>query len=257
MSTQEFEVGAGAALSVKIQAGRVEVSEGPAGRITVEILTKNADGIEVSQTGDAVSVIDNRDGWVVRGSVRVAASVPAGTDVEIGSASATVDVEAPVGNLTCKTASGNVTFASVEDITVKTASGTVRGGIVSGSAEMKSASGNIRIDRLGSASVGVASGNVNLDDASGDLKVTSASGDIRVSHFRGDEANLKTVSGNVTIGLPTGISLDTDITTLTGSVRMPESRPIDLSDLGETVKRRVRFRAKTVSGNIRIDTFSH
>lgn len=266
MSQRDFEVGDGAALTVKIQSGRVDVSNGEPGRIRVEILTKSEEAIEVTQSGDTVSVIDSRDGWISRGSVRIAAQVPPGADVEIGSASATVDVDADVGSLTCRTASGNITFGVVDDVTVKTASGTVRGRAVNGSAQLSSASGDVRIEKVGAAaSVGVASGNVNVDDAGGDIRVTSASGNIRIEHFRGDECNLKTVSGNLTVGFPAGISLETDITTLTGSVRLPDSKPSEPPlppEPGETeprwpTKRRVRFAAKSVSGNIRIETFSH
>lgn len=251
----EFTVDDGAKLAVKIQAGRLDVTTGPPGRLRVEVSARDPEWIDVTQTGDVVTVADNRSGWVVRGNVRISVEVPPGCDLDVRSASAPVDVDGEVGSLTCRTASGNVSFDKAAEVDVKTASGAVRGRFVSGGAQVTSAAGEIRIERIGrGVSVGVASGNVSLDDASGDLRVSSASGHVRIDHFRGDEAKVKTVSGHITVGLPTGISLDADLTTLTGSVRLPDAAPSTGGDGGS--RRSVRLAAKSVSGNIRISTFT-
>lgn len=275
MSTvnEEFTVGAGAALNIKIQAGRVDVAEGRPGVITIEVNTRDPESIEVVQTGDTVYVSDNRNGWVVRGTVRITATVPPGSDVEIGSASADVHADVELRNLICRTASGDVSFRSADSLEVKTASGSVRGDWVAGDVRVNSASGDVWIQRVGGRlTAALASGDVRTDEVGGDLRANSASGDLRIDRFRGDEATIKSVSGDIVIGFPKGIRLDADINTLSGHVHLPTpaspeppappppSRsgvdPLDPLDPIERPKRRVRLNAKTVSGDIRISTFS-
>lgn len=256
MSTinQQFNVGSGAALNVKIQSGRVDVTEGEPGILSLDIDTRDPDTVEVHQSGDTIFVSDNRSGWVVRGNVRITATVPARCDVEVGSASADVFVDAEVRNLICRTASGDVSFRTAETVEVKTASGSVRGERVDDDLRVNSASGDIWIDRVGGRlTAALASGDVRTDEVVGDLRANSASGDVRIDRFRGDEVTIKSVSGDLVIGFPKGITLDAEVNTLSGSVHLPQAddRPAPTGQ-----RRRVRLSAKTVSGDIRISTFT-
>ncbi|MEX2278695.1 MAG: DUF4097 family beta strand repeat-containing protein [Acidimicrobiia bacterium] len=256
MSTinQQFNVGSGAALNVKIQSGRVDVTEGEPGVMTIDIDTRDPETVEVRQSGDTIYVSDNRSGWVVRGNVRITAAVPAGCDLEVGSASADVFVDADVRNLICRSASGDVSFRTAESVEVKTASGSVRGERVEDDLRVNSASGDIWIDRVGGRlTAALASGDVRTDEVAGDVRANSASGDVRIDRFRGDEVTIKSVSGDLVIGFPRGITLDAEVNTLSGSVHLPQAddRPAPTGQ-----RRRVRLSAKTVSGDIRISTFT-
>lgn len=257
---EEFRVGAGASLNIKIQAGRVDVAEGPPGVISVEVHTREPESIEIVQTGDAIYVSDNRSGWVVRGSVRITATVPPGTDLEVGSASADVHTDAELRGFICRTASGDVSFRSVESLEVKTASGSVRGDRVESDVRVNSASGDVWIERIGGRlTAALASGDVRTDEVGGELRANSASGDLRIDRFRGDEVTIKSVSGDLVIGFPKGIRLDAEVNTLSGHVHLPtpgSSEPASSEVVAERPKRRVRLNAKTVSGDIRISTFN-
>ncbi len=255
--SQEFTVGDVGALNIKIQSGRVDVTQGPPGRVSLEIDARDPDTIDIHQSGDTVYVSDNRSGWVVRGSVRISASIPPGSDLEVGSASADISVEVGVRSLICRTASGDVSFRSAGSLEVKTASGSVRGDRVEGDVRVNSASGDIWLERVGGRfTAALASGDVRTDEVGGDLRANSASGDVRVDRFRGDDVNVKSVSGDLVIGFPEGIVLDAEVNTLSGDIRLPtapgERRPTD----PQHPRRRVRLNAKTVSGDIRISTFS-
>jgi DUF4097 and DUF4098 domain-containing protein YvlB len=252
---QEFSVGPTAGLSIKIQSGRVDVIEGRPGVIGLEVTTKDVDAVELHQSGDTVYVTDNRSGWVVRGSIRIVASVPPGSDLEVSSASADIHVEVDLREVICRTASGDVSFRSADSIEVKTASGTVRGERVDGDVRVNSASGDIMIDQIGGRlTAALASGDVRADKVSGDLRANSASGDVRIDRFLGDEVTIKSVSGDLVIGFPKGITLDAEVNTLSGSVHLPDKSSSDSESSGP--RRRVRLNAKTVSGDIRISTFS-
>lgn len=266
--SQQFTVGTSPGLNVKIQAGRVDIAEGPPGVIGIDVDTREPDNMEIHQSGDTVFVSDNRSGWVVRGNVRVTATVPPGTDVEVGSASADVYIDSEVCGLIVRTASGDLNFKDAETLEVKTASGNVRGDRVDQDVRVNSASGDIWIGRVGGRfTAALASGDVRTDEVGGDLRANSASGDIRIDRFRGDELTLKSVSGDLVIGLPKGIRLEAEINTLSGDVLLPTPTPPEPPAppaAGETAqpqrseapKRRVRMSAKTVSGDIRISSFS-
>jgi DUF4097 and DUF4098 domain-containing protein YvlB len=265
--SEQFRVGSGASLNVKIQSGRVDITDGPPGSISLEIETRDPDNVEIHQSGDTVYVSDNRSGWVVRGSVRVTAVIPPRTDVEVGSASADVYVDADVGDLLCRTASGDLSFKDAETLEVKTASGSVRGDHVDGDVRVNSASGDVWIKRIGGRlTAALASGDVRAEEVGEDLRANSASGDVRIDRFRGDEVVLKSVSGDLHIGFPRGITLEAEVNTLSGSVNLPVPEPPDPPspprpgeepvEKRSTGKRRVRLNAKTVSGDVRISTFS-
>lgn len=256
MSTinQQFSVGGGAALSIKIQSGRVDVTEGIPGVVALDIDTRDPDQVEIHQSGDTIYVTDNRSGWVVRGNVRITAQVPPRCDLDVGSASADVMVDADLRHLTCRTASGDVSFRTAEQVDVKTASGSIRGQRVDDELRVNSASGDVWIDRVGGRlTAALASGDVRTEEVAGDLRATSASGDVRIDRFRGDEVTIKSVSGDLVIGFPKGITLDAEVNTLSGSVHLPQA---DDRPTPTTQRRRVRLSAKTVSGDIRISTFT-
>ena len=251
---QEFTVGPGAGLSIKIQSGRVDVAEGRPGVVTLEVNTREPETVEIYQSGDTVYVADNRSGWVVRGNVRITATVPPRCDLDVSSASADVSADAELRSFICRTASGDVSFRTVDNLEVKTASGSIRGDRVDDDARINSASGDIWIQRVGGRlTAALASGDVRSDEVGGDLRANSASGDVRIDRFRGDEVTIKSVSGDLVIGFPRGITLDAEVNTLSGSVHVPEASDAP-QERGQ--RRRVRLNAKTVSGDIRISTFN-
>lgn len=76
------------------------------------------------------------------------------------------------------------------------------------------------------------SGDVDLGDVGGRVEITTTSGDVR-------------------IGLPTGIRVCPELTTFTGTTRLPEPRR-DTGEDGERPRRLVRLTVKSVSGDIDI-----
>jgi DUF4097 and DUF4098 domain-containing protein YvlB len=254
---QEFSVGPSGGLSIKIQSGRVDVIEGRPGVIGLEVTTKDVDAVELHQSGDTVYVTDNRSGWVVRGNIRIVASVPPGSDLEVSSASADIHIDVELREVICRTASGDVSFRSADSIEVKTASGAVRGERVDGDVRVNSASGDIMIDQIGGRlTAALASGDVRVDKVGGDVRANSASGDVRIDRFLGDEVTIKSVSGDLVIGFPKGITLEAEVNTLSGNIHIPDKASGSSETGGPGPRRRVRLSGKTVSGDIRISTFS-
>jgi len=88
---------------------------------------------------------------------------------------------------------------------------------------------------------------LRADRIEGDLKVGTTSGSTHIGHCGGSEIVIRSISGDVRLGLPTGIRVDADIATVSGRAHLPEPSPTP----GE--RRPVRLKLKTVSGDIRIE----
>lgn len=250
MSAHTFSVGDHPRVEIRVQAGRVDCQTGPDGTISVEVGGRGGDAVVVDQQGDTVVVREERSGWMGTGSVRITATVPAETDVQMTGASTDLYIDGAVGELVVKTASGDISFDVVSRLDVKTASGDVRGSHVQGSAAISSASGDAHLDRVdGDLTARLATGDVHAQVVSGDVGIQSASGDVRIERCLGDEIDLRSVSGDLQLGLPGGIRLDANFNSLSGGIRLPEDR----SEAGGDDRRRVRMSARTVSGDIRIE----
>lgn len=253
---EHYEVGRAPRLEVRIQAGRLDVEQGPEGSIRVEVDGRAADDVVVSSAGDVVSVVQQTSGtraWSVLGGgggLRVRAIVPEGTDVSVAGASTDCYLGGRIGRLTVKTASGDVTAGDVDDLEMKSASGDLRVDRVAGSLQVGSASGDVLVQEVeGRASVTVASGDLRIDRAAGDLRISTASGDVRIDRYEGSDLAVKSVSGDLRVGIPAGTDLDLDISSFSGEVRLPERASGGEARSG----RHVRFSSKSVSGDVTID----
>lgn len=235
-------------MDVRIQSGRVEVTEGPPGEVVVDVDTADQ-GFTVEQRGDLIFVSsDKTTSWLSRNSAYVRLVVPSGTDATISTASADIECRARLGKIVAKTASGEIEIDHADDVTIKTASGDAEVRHVGGDIKVSSASGDLRIGECeGKATFSAASGDVSVDSGSGSMTVSTASGDMRVGTFTGPRATIKTMSGTATIGVPSGTKLDLDATLLSGSLNLPKPS----ADTPPT-EREMSITAKLVSGDLNI-----
>lgn len=243
---EEFDVGSAATVWVNTKSGSIDVRTTDTRRCTVTLDGPDADAWDVKQLGDSISVSPPGGGWRTR-SVRVLVETPTGTDVDIGSASADVTLTGELGVTRVKTASGDVRVGTVDRLDVATASGDARAGSVVTSATCNTSSGDVEIGHVGGrVAISTASGDVRVSNAFDDLEIGSASGDIRVDHFGGSDLAVKSIAGDVLVGLPAGIRVEPDISTLSGRTDLPA--PAAPAPSGD--RRVVRVGIRTVSGDI-------
>jgi hypothetical protein len=243
---ETFQVGEHAVVDVELPAGSLLVRAGTSGSVAVSIDSSNADHIEVAQVGDDISIRATRRGR----SARIAIDVPVGTDVLVRGASLEVVARGALGSLRVRTASGDVRADDVVRADITVASGDLRLELVRENGEFKATSGDIVVRSVGGRlAASLASGDLHVAEVGGDVDVETASGDITIERCLGGAVIARTLSGDLRIGLPSGIRVDPEISTMSGKVRLPEPSGTRID--GE--RRSVRVRLRSVSGDIRIE----
>jgi hypothetical protein len=219
---EQFAVAHACRIEVRLGSGGIDVVEGPADQITVEVRGPEASHFRIEQLGDRIVIQPETSmaGFLRSHEVRLA--VPSGTTtLQAHVASASVRAGVDLRALSVAAASGDITLRSVTgSVDVKLASGDLEARRIGGSLDVVSASGSVVVERVdGDANVTAASGNVRLRRTSGELRVKTVSGDVLLGHIDGPAVSCKTVSGDVRISIPSGRELDVDLETFTGSIR--------------------------------------
>lgn len=229
--TETFPTGdARSTVTIDMASGQIEVRAIATSEIVVHLDTDQAGDWDISKFGDNVVVRAPRRRRMR--SAKLYVQVPEHTNVSVDAASADLSMAGTLGDVRVRTASGDVRADIVERLDVSSASGDVNVRRVTGRLVASTASGDIRADRV--------------DD---DCHCGTASGDVRIDCCAGDAVEVKTVSGDIQLGLPSGIRVDPDISTLSGRTRLPQPRPTTT----DAPRRNVRVRLRAVSGDITID----
>ena len=93
------------------------------------------------------------------------------------------------------------------------------------------------------------SGDLRVHEAGADVRLTTASGDLVVDTIHRGQLQAKNVSGDIRVGIPAGVPVWTDVTSVNGEVTSTlegAGRPAEGQDY-------VELRAKTVSGDVHLE----
>jgi DUF4097 and DUF4098 domain-containing protein YvlB len=209
--------------------------------------------------------------FVRRNAVTVRVKVPEGAHVRATTASADIEINGPIGEADVSTGSGDVTADDVAaDVTAKTASGSVTVGTVGGDIRAWTASGDLRCSSVAGAAlfstasgdleVGAAgsrvevkatSGNVRLGELAHGARVVNVSGNVRILALGEGELHVRSVSGDVAVGVAKGVDLHVDVETASGNVHS-EIALDDAPPPGRRPETRVDLSVRSVSGNVEI-----
>jgi len=243
---QSFTVGQHVVVDVELPSGSVLVTAGQSGTVSLSVDGSTPDALDISQVGDSIAIRAKRRGR----SARLAIDVPVGTDVNVKGASVDIVARGALGALRIRSASGDVRADDVVRADVTLASGDTRFEVVRDGADFRATSGDITLGRVGGRlAASLASGDLRIEDLGGDCDVQTASGDVNVRRYTGSSLAVRTVSGDVRVGLPSGIRVEPEISTLSGKVSLPSPT----ADAANDERRTVKVRLRTVSGDIRIE----
>ena len=232
-----------------VGSGRVAVSGEETDTTRVRIESDDDTEVRVDFQAGRLEIRQQSGGFLRgHGNVDVTVSAPAGSRAAIRTGSGAVSGLGDLGALEVKAGSGDVTVGSIrETLVVDTGSGDIGLESAGGAARLHTASGDIRVRRgAGEVTATSASGDISIGEAGESVRAQTASGDIRVDRVATGEANVKTVSGDVAIGVADGIGAYLDLSSLTGRVRSE----LDETDGDGEVPLHVICRS--VSGDIRI-----
>jgi hypothetical protein len=252
---QTFETPGQVALHIRLSSGRVRVTTADDPRTSVELVSKRGRGAEAhedvivradEQNGRHVITIEQRDkirwgpiqiSW--GGDLEVLITCPPGSDLDLAGGSTDLDVEGELGEVSAKTASGDIRLQDVrKKLEVKTASGDVWVGTIPEGGTAVTVSGDLEIRRV-----------------QGPLSARSVSGDVKIGAIEAGELTLQTVSGDARIGVARGTAVWIDATSVSGDLKselgLADSAPAgdeETEGSGEVVPLHV----KTVSGDVKI-----
>ncbi len=282
MRTETFDTPGSVELDVHLGAGevRLEAAESKETTVRLEPLKDNdatREAIEdarVELRGGADRhevVVDLRGRTRLFRGVEVLVEIrcPLGASVEAKCGSADLRGSGRLGSIRVSSGSGDVELGEIDaDAKINTASGDIQVGDVGGEARINSASGEVQLGSVaGDVNVNTASGGITIQDVGGKLaansasgevlvrearssvSVSTASGDQTVSRLSGGTAELKSASGDLSVGIKEGSTLWIDARSRSGSVRseLPVS---DTAPEGESPL--VELKANTMSGDIEI-----
>src|SRR6476469_4385358 len=259
-------------LYVEVGSGGVTVHTDDVTETVVDVNGKNAEDVIVEQRGDEVVVVARHRGGSFIGrshELDIHVSMPFDSRLTTKLGSADIRVMGRIGESMVRTGSGDVRLEDVSgDIYVETGSGDLGADEIRGDLRVKSGSGDVVVESVeGSATISTGSGDVQIGTATGAVQVKSGSGDLRVddamhdvglSTASGDlvvgqvhrgQLTAKNVSGDIRVGVPSGVPVWTDISTMTGSVRSSLEGAGEPSDGQDYIE----LRAKTVSGDILLE----
>jgi DUF4097 and DUF4098 domain-containing protein YvlB len=265
----EFETHQPVELYVENGKGLVEVRAADTTESRVELDGPDADDVQVELEGRQLSVIAPKHrGGFLGGDRRldVVVTVPAGSDLATKLGSADLETTGSLGAAQVRSGSGDVTLADLGGpAIVETGSGDVRIEHASAALRVKSGSGDVEIDLAGAeVSVSTGSGDVVVRAAdgpvaaktgSGDLRIgraathvglTTGSGDLQVDEVTGGRVQVKGASGDVRVGVPAGLPVWTDVSTVTGRIHST----LEGAGKPEPGEDYVEVRVKTVSGDV-------
>ena len=250
-------------LRVRVPAGMVTVEAGDSGETTVELKPlrndeATRDAIEratVEQHGDRIVVEIGKAGWGIFGrspQIGVHVRCPHGTSLECDTASADVVSTGRLGDVEVKTASADITLAHVAGtLSANSASGDVRVDELDGDGRVNTVSGDAQVGAVrGELAANTVSGDVELGELHRSVTVQSVSGDQRLRSIRAGEIQLKSVSGDVAVGVLMGTRLFIDANSTSGDVRSE----LDVGDAPAAGGNgsEASLRVKTVSGDIAV-----
>lgn len=267
---QHFDTPAPLTLYVELGKGSLEITAAETAQSTVTVSGPHAEEVVIEHHGSQLTVVAPRQRLgFFSGSeptLDIAITVPEGSDLVTKTGSADQEARGRFGLARVKTGSGEVRLDRFDGVVaVDTGSGAVRVAETGADLRVKSGSGDVLAEKVsGTVAVSTGSGDITVGDTTGPVVIKSGSGDLRVETARADVSLssasgdlsvgtlhrgslvAKNASGDIRVGIPSGIPVWTDVSSLTGRIGS------DLQGAGQPGPGEdyIEVRAKSVSGDI-------
>jgi Putative adhesin len=204
-------------------------------------------------TGQRLTVRSPRDFPLRTVPLTIQLTVPSHSSITARSGSADITIDGVAGRLDTSTGSGQVRAQPCTGETdVRTGSGDVRLGSVLGRLWVRTGSGKVEVISIGNAAgdggrgtVHTGSGDIRLGAVTHDVSARTGSGDVTVVDALSGGLELATGSGQLRVGIHSGVRAELDIRSGSGRARsdLPVGGPPAEGDIP------LRVRARTGSGD--------
>lgn len=251
---ETYDVAGIPAIEIVGQTGDIVIRPSDEPRVRV-VLRGNSEAVELAQidaSSELISIRTRQSGRrFVNEKVDVIVSAPPGGYLRVDLAAGQVRVRIPLSEVSITTASADIRIGeTVGSARITVASGDVFLRAVVGDADVTSASGDVKIPYAGDITVNTASGSVRIGEAQRTISVKSASGDVKVKRFGGSDIEITTMSGDVSVGLVSGLEVRASVKTLSGDFRN-RIKPTDGERTGT-----MSLRLKSFTGDVTLRSMS-
>jgi DUF4097 and DUF4098 domain-containing protein YvlB len=261
----------------ELGAGLIELSPSAddVTRVSLDVRQDSDEGrylvanAKLAVVGDEIVVDVPRESSWHTPELLLRVEAPSGLEFRINAGSADITSEVELGDARLVTGSGDIRLTRAAGrLDAKTGSGEIRvehaatvvtAGTGSGDVEIESAggpvaastgSGDVRIGEAGGPTrIKVGSGDITIERVRDHSVATSGSGDVRVEAAHGPSVVAESARGDVSVGVPEGISTYLDLKTVTGDIHCdlePAEKPADGTPT-------LALRVRTVSGDITVE----
>jgi hypothetical protein len=222
---QTFDLGDAPSLEIDNFAGSVTVRAGTDGTIRV-VATKQARlrssleriEIDMDERGDGLEIRTRKPPGLSTASVKLEITAPAGTRLDVYTASGSMSVQGLSGDVKLEAASGSV---DVRDL--------------SGDVEVDTASGSVEIvDVTGRIDAHASSGSIDARGAMGQVQLATGSGSIEYQGTPQGDCRFVTGSGRITLMLPAELNMEVELDTGSGDI------DVDFDVDGQVTRREVK-----------------
>lgn len=174
----------------------------------------------IEQTGNRLVVRAPQAMPARQVALAVTVHAPAGSAPAIKTSTADVTVTGTAGRVDISTGSGDVALDDIRDTCrVRTGSGALRVRTVHDDLSVRTGGGNVEIAAVpGSASAVTSTGPVWFGETFGEVFARTGSGSIAVADARSGSVELNTGSGDLRIGIGSGVTGEIDVSSDTGRV---------------------------------------
>jgi len=267
MTSRSFTVSGPLNLNCKFGAGSVSINAVPdLGEATVELVARDPGSTVLNRTtvelhGRTLSI----QGPKTRGGVfdlpvfgrgkdadalDITVSIPAGSTIKVATMTGDVSTVGRIGDADIGCGASAVCLDEIQgNLRLRFGSGAIRVGTVSGSATVRGGSSEVQIGDGGSVDVAFGTGRLELGRAHGPVRMRTGAGSAQIGSAEAD-VDLTSGSGELAIGIPSGLRARLDI--MTGSGQLRTEMPVEPKADEPGLKRHSTIRARTGSGDVTI-----
>ena len=262
---ETLSVSYGGTLVIDLPGGSIDVDTHDEERVEISADVTGGMEIEITQSGDEVTVIGHSRGGLFGflrfGRIRVHTRVPEEFHLDLRTRGGHIDVQELIGHVVARTSGGNIEVQEIRgNVAAETSGGGIEAKEVDGELFATTSGGGIRVSEVsGRVEAETMGGGIRVSEALAEVFARTTGGSIEVDFEASPGGELQTTGGNIEIQIPEDFGIHLFARTTGGSVRIDD----DFTVNGRVDRSRVdadlngggpKLELETTGGNIRVQS---